>query len=375
MQTRPDDIDAVQLDRMLLAGAGGAWILDARDPADAERWRPDGPGLAGYINVSSDEFVNDEDAAIARLPEAPLWVICARGNSSKFVTGRLRERGLNARNIAGGMKNWAAYHRTVRVNASSDEFDIYQVVRPAKGCLSYLIVAGGEAVAVDCTRYAGVYQELAEKMGARLIAVIDTHLHADHISGSAGLASDVGSSYHLADEDAAGSTLQRDAIPRQFDVGSVNVRVLSMPVPGHTLGSTALLIADRYLISGDTLLPDGVGRPDLGNKAHEWTEYLYDSLSGVLGKLDPKTAVLPAHVASVNQYDARGACVRVLGELLAAQASADRGAFVARVEEIVSRSTQPPEYAEIRRVNLGESKPAERIEELEVGVNRCALSS
>jgi glyoxylase-like metal-dependent hydrolase (beta-lactamase superfamily II) len=280
---------------------------------------------------------------------------------------------VNASNITGGMKQWAAYHRIVRINPQADDFAIYQVVRPAKGCLSYLIVAGGEAIAVDCTRYTDVYHELAEKLGARLSGVVDTHLHADHISGSAGLASETGSAYHLADEDATGGTVRRDSIPKRIDVGSVKVRVLSLPVPGHTLGSTALLIADRYLISGDTLLPDGVGRPDLGNKAHEWTGFLYDSLSDVLGKLDPKTTVLPAHVAAAKQCDERGACVRVLGDLLAAQASADRSAFVARVEELVSRSSQPPEYAEIRRVNLGESKPAERIEELEVGVNKCAV--
>jgi len=148
-----------------------------------------------------------------------------------------------------------------------------------------------------------------------------------------------------------------------------------LPVPGHTLGSTALLVNDRYLISGDTLLPEGVGRPDLGNKAHEWTQFLYESLSGVLGKLDPQTAVLPAHAASAAQFDARGACERVLGPLLAGAAITDRDAFVESVEERVSHSTQPVAYAEIRKVNLGAPVSAARAEELEVGMNKCALSS
>jgi len=145
-------------------------------------------------------------------------------------------------------------------------------------------------------------------------------------------------------------------------------------VPGHTLGSTALLVNDRYLISGDTLLPEGVGRPDLGNKAREWTEFLYQSLSGVLGRLDPETVVLPAHTASAAQFDARGACERRLGPLLATAAIADRGAFVESVQERVSHTSQPAAYAEIRKINLGEDASPERMQSLEVGMNKCALS-
>ncbi len=203
---------------------------------------------------------------------------------------------------------WAAYHRVVQLNAPSDEFAIYQVVRPAKGCLSYIVCSGGQALVVDATRYGEVYREFAERNGFRVAAVADTHLHADHLSGGAALSGEARAGYHLTDEDAQGSALRHDSMPKKFEIGGTSVRVLTMPVPGHTLGSTALLVNDRYLISGDTLLPEGVGRPDLGNKAREWTQYLYDSLSGVLGKLDPQTVVLPAHAASAAQFDSRGAC-------------------------------------------------------------------
>ncbi|HET9394401.1 MAG TPA: MBL fold metallo-hydrolase [Candidatus Rubrimentiphilum sp.] len=369
-------VDIAHFDRLLQgANDAGVLLLDARNAPDSQRWRPEGPGMAAFANVPYSEFVEDEDAAMARVPDAAsIYVLCARGQSSQYVTGVLRQRGKNAINIEGGMMAWSAHHRVVRLNADSDGFAIYQVVRPAKGCLSYIVRSDGQALVVDTTRYGEIYQEFAERNGFRVAAVADTHLHADHLSGGAALSSGAGAGYHLADEDAEGSALRRESMPKQFEIGATKVRVLTLPVPGHTLGSTALLVNDRYLISGDTLLPEGVGRPDLGNKAREWTQYLYDSLSGVLGKLDPHTVVLPAHAASAAQFDSRGACERRLGDLLATAAIADRDAFVEGVEQRVSQTSQPPAYAEIRKINLGEPASPERAQELEIGMNQCALS-
>lgn len=369
-------VDIAHFDRLLQGNDSGAVLLDARSALDSQRWHPDGPGIATFANVPYSEFVEDEDGALARVPQADsIYVLCARGQSSQYVTGVLRERGRNAINVEGGMMAWAAHHRVIHLNDAGDGVAIYQVVRPAKGCLSYMVCSGGEALIVDATRYGGVYREFAERNTLRIVAVADTHLHADHLSGGAALSSESGAGYHLADEDAQGSALQRQAMPKHFEIGDAKIRVLTLPVPGHTLGSTALLVNDRYLISGDTLLPEGVGRPDLGNKAREWTEYLYQSLSEVLGKLDPQTAALPAHAASAAQFDARGACQRELGTLLATAKIADRGAFVDGVEERVSRSSQPAAYAEIRKINLGGPASPERAQELEIGMNQCALSS
>jgi glyoxylase-like metal-dependent hydrolase (beta-lactamase superfamily II)/rhodanese-related sulfurtransferase len=366
-------IGVPDFDHVLLGERGRALLLDVRNPVEALRWRPEGPGIEGYANIPYFDFVDDEDEAFERVPDAPqYYVLCAKGLSSDYVAGLLRDRGLDAVSIESGMNGWAAYHRTVRVSDPSDGFAIYQFARPAKGCLSYLVVAGKQALLVDCTRYSEVYRSYAERLGVRVVGLVDTHLHADHVSGGAGLAKDLDAPYHLADEDAQECTLDRIAIPRSFALEDVNVRVLSIPVPGHTLGSTALSIGGRYLISGDTLLPDGVGRPDLGDRAREWTELLYHSLHDVLGNLDPRTLVLPAHVASSKQYDARGACIRQLGDLLSAQPAGDRAAFLDRVTGLVESSSQPPEYAAIRRVNLGDAA-AGKIEELEIGVNRCAL--
>src|SRR5690348_1256740 len=99
------------------------------------------------------------------------------------------------------MLAWAAHHRIIPLGVA-DDVAIYQVVRPAKGCLSYIVCSGGEALVVDATRYTGVYEQFARDHGIHIVAVADTHLHADHLSGGAALARRTGASYHLADEDA-----------------------------------------------------------------------------------------------------------------------------------------------------------------------------
>jgi glyoxylase-like metal-dependent hydrolase (beta-lactamase superfamily II) len=238
-----------------------------------------------------------------------------------------------------------------------------------------VIASAGEALIVDASRNADAYENFLTRQNVRIAATLDTHLHADHISGGAALAARGGVPYYLAREDADGAAIAREDMPRTLRVGDVPVEIVTLPVPGHTLGSTAVLIANRYLLSGDTLLPEGVGRPDLGNKAGEWSGFLYDSLHDVVAHLNDHTLVLPAHAASSDDYDARGRCMRPLNELLRAANISDRSAFLDRVQQTVAQSTQPPEYAEIRRVNLGTPVSAEKAEELEVGMNRCALAS
>jgi glyoxylase-like metal-dependent hydrolase (beta-lactamase superfamily II)/rhodanese-related sulfurtransferase len=368
------DIDVAALDRLLTAPEqSDDVLLDTRDRGVAARWHPEGPG-ARYLNVPYDDFEGDQDAAVAQLPENArnVHVLCARGISALDIAEILRERGIHAGIVGGGMAAWARYHRIVRVSAPDEAFAIYQIVRPAKGCLSYLVVSGKQALAIDCTRFTDVYRELCERLGVTLVGVADSHLHADHISGSSKLASGA-APYYLSDEDAAGGTLRCDSVPRVIEIGETPIRVLSLPVPGHTLGSTAFYIGDRYLVSGDTLLPNGVGRPDLGNRALEWTEYLYESLTGVLAKRDPSTVALPAHAGTASDYNSDGACIRKLGDLLAAQLSTDRAVFVDQVSSAVAKTSQPAEYAEIRRVNLGTDASEQRVAELETGVNQCAL--
>lgn len=370
-------MDIRAFDRVLLDRRGPArFLLDVRNPVEATRWRPEGPGITSYANIPYFEFIDDEHAAVLRVPEqSEVLVLCAKGGSSAYVADVLNGHGISATNIDGGMTAWAAHHRIERINPQNDVFALYQVVRPAKGCLSYILVSGDEALVADCSRHTRAYEEFAEHLGARVVCVVDTHLHADHVSGAAMLSNGTRATYLLSDEDASAATISHSAMPRAIRIGKTPVHVMTLAVPGHTLGSTALLIDKRYLISGDTLLPDGIGRPDLGNKAREWTALLYESLAGVLARLHPDTAVLPAHASSPGHYDERGVCLRRLGDLLAAQPLEDRDRFIETTARAAEAGTQPVEYAQIRRVNLGERFSDEEIELLEIGVNKCALAA
>ena len=209
----PDmDIDVAALDRLLTAPEqSDDLILDTRDRGVAARWHPEGPG-ARYLNVPYDEFEGDQDAAVAQLPQnaGNVHVLCARGISALDIAEILRERGIHAGIVGGGMAAWARYHRIVRVSAPHEAFAIYQIVRPAKGCLSYLVVSGKQALAIDCTRFTDVYRELCERLGATLIGVADTHLHADHVSGSSKLSSGA-APYYLSDEDRCPAANYRTA--------------------------------------------------------------------------------------------------------------------------------------------------------------------
>jgi glyoxylase-like metal-dependent hydrolase (beta-lactamase superfamily II) len=147
-------------------------------------------------------------------------------------------------------------------------------------------------------------------------------------------------------------------------------------VPGHTLGAVALLLDGRYLFAGDTLGVASVARPDLGGKAEAWTPLHHVSLRRLLA-LGDDVIVCPGHFGDAREADPRGAFVARVGEFAsrnegACQALGDPAAFASWV--LGSLPEFPPQYIEIKRVNLGLVNPDEaRSSELELGKNVCAL--
>ena len=176
-----------------------------------------------------------------------------------------------------------------------------QLVNEESGCLSYLIGCGQarEAVVVDPGRdRVDDYLRLAQKKGLRITRVIETHTHADHISGNRDLASATGASVVLhRDAKAVFDHLGvRDG--DEIRIGNVHLKVLH--TPGHTPDSICLLVTDRsrgndpwFVLTGDTLFIGDVGRPDLGGDGA--AEDLYDSLCRVLLPLSDSVEVYPAH--------------------------------------------------------------------------------
>lgn len=173
--------------------------------------------------------------------------------------------------------------------------------------LSYFFGCGGlgKAVAVDVVAGDEAwFVEQAALAGVAITHVIDTHVHADHLSGGRALAGRVGAPYCL--HEAAADLVQfgfEPLVDRQvIPLGNVTVQVLH--TPGHTMDSVCLLVTDRrrgeapwFVVTGDTLFVGAVGRPDLAGREREMAALLHDSLQRQLLSLPDEIEIYPGHQA------------------------------------------------------------------------------
>ncbi len=177
------------------------------------------------------------------------------------------------------------------------------------GCLahaSYLVGSDGQAAVVDPRRDVDEYLAEAKARGLKITVVIETHLHADFVSGYRELVEKTGAKVVFGAK--AEATFPHWAVREgdEIRVGHVILRVLE--TPGHTPESISLLVIDtekgeepRMVLTGDTLFIGDVGRPDLaggrGLTPETMAGMLYDSLHDKLMKLDDAVEVYPAHGA------------------------------------------------------------------------------
>ena len=341
-------------------------VVDVREPDEVAAW-----SIPGAVNVPVQTLAD----RFGELPrDREVVVVCASGNRSALAAEFLAAQGLQVANLRGGMVAWGALYDWVAVDAGAVR--VVQVRRRGKGCLSYVVGAAGgdEAFVVDPSIDAEIYDEVAAEHGWRITRVFDTHLHADHLSGARALAERTGSSLHLnpADTFAFSYTPLHDG--DHFALGAdVTMSVAALRTPGHTEGSTIYFVGDRVVLSGDTLFVDGVGRPDLAERAEEFAHNLYRSLQERVLTLADDTLVLPGHYGeSVHiRPDAPvGASIGVLRDALA-PLGLDEDEFVSWA---TARTTErPPNFVEIITANMGRSDlPISMLKQLEAGPNRCS---
>ena len=195
-----------------------------------------------------------------------------------------------------------------------------QFVDDDLGCGSYLVgdQEAGEAVVVDPALAIEQYLEAAERSKVRIIGVLETHTHADHVSGHGRFALEhrVPTSIHsLAEVEFPHDAL---ADGDEVAVGSASVRVLH--TPGHRPEHCAFVVDGRIVLTGDSLFVGDAARPDLAVDAREGAEDLFGSLRR-LAELPADVDVYPGHVA---------------GSLCGASMSPDRSTTIAR-----ERSSNP----------------------------------
>jgi len=177
------------------------------------------------------------------------------------------------------------------------------------GCLahaSYLIGADGEAAVVDPQRDVDQYIEEAAVQNLKIKYIIETHLHADFVSGHRELAERTGAEIVFGEKARANFPHQAVKDGDELTIGSVKLGFLE--TPGHTPESICVLVADtenadepKKILTGDTLFIGDVGRPDLaggkGYTSQTMAAMMYDTLHNKILKLDDAVEVYPAHGA------------------------------------------------------------------------------
>lgn len=172
------------------------------------------------------------------------------------------------------------------------------------GCYSYLIGCPGKGTAcvVDPERHVERYIDAAENNGVRITAVFDTHVHADHITGSRELAQKTGADIyiHPAAEAQYSHKTMDEGDSFRFGIAQIDV----LYTPGHTPNSVSLALTDHArskdifgILTGDLLFVGDVGRPDLAGEdlLEEQITNLYNSLYTKLGRFPDWTEIYPSH--------------------------------------------------------------------------------
>jgi len=385
-------------------------VLDLRDRDEVDQWRLTGPSVTltqkpnnrfvqARVTDSIDEFAADIDG------EGPVTVVCARGEASDVVAEGLREAGYDAHNLAGGMEAWARLARTAELDAGRNGTTLLQYRRPSSGCLGYMIVADKSGETTDGDRAALVVDPLAAftdryvadatERGATIESVLDTHVHADHVSGLRDLAAETGAtpmfSEGAVDRGVAFASERSSASPAsqtrqdadevttvtggdELAVGALTVEVVA--APGHTTGMVALAVGDT-LLSGDSLFVDSVARPDLeqgADGAADLARELHRTLTERFARFPDDTVVAPGHHAERTRPAADGAITATLGECRQLRPFAmDAEAFVAYVTD--DMPPRPANFERVIDINLGrEAASDEAAFELELGPNNCAAT-
>jgi hydroxyacylglutathione hydrolase len=229
-----------------------------------------------------------------------------------------------------------------------------QFVDDDLGCASYLIgdTGAGEAVVVDPAYRIEPYLEAAEQEGVRIVRVLETHTHADHVSGHGRLALEHGipvSVHPLAEPEFPFDPLEDGQI---LAVGSTSIRV--MHTPGHRPEHCAFVVDERLLLTGDSLFVGDAARPDLAIEAREGAEGLFGSLQRMI-ELPDGVEVFPGHVAGslcgVQMSRRRSTTIGEERRTNAALAHDDLDSFV---DASASISTpRPPTTARVVALNRG----------------------
>lgn len=239
-----------------------------------------------------------------------------------------------------------------------------QITHDDLGCASYLIgdEDAGVAAVVDPKFEIDSYLELARYLGVSIEHILETHNHADHISGHGRLAAATGARIHIHRD--AGAAYGHEPFEDGWELCLGTVRVRAIHTPGHRPEHTAFAVIDSArgeepwaLLTGDSLFVGDVARPDLAVDKEEGAHGIFRSLHERLLEMAPETEVWPGHLGG-SLCGGAGMDLKISSTLAYERAhnpmlsEDDEESFVKQAIE--SLGPQPPNFEAIVELNRGE---------------------
>jgi glyoxylase-like metal-dependent hydrolase (beta-lactamase superfamily II)/rhodanese-related sulfurtransferase len=345
-------------------------VIDIRPVHEREEWF-----IPGSIHIDAYSQLKQNDVSVfdnLQLDKSiPVVTVCGGGKTSLVAAGILQQKGFNAFSLQGGMKEWSlAWNKAV---IPFNNYEIIQLRRTGKGCLSYIIISGNEAIVIDASLPVEVYKNILKENKWQLKAVMETHIHADHLSRAKQLSEESKAKLLLPVPNKVSYAYEALQANQSIRAGKISIKVIC--TPGHTIESICLLINDEVLLTGDTLFTNSIGRPDLkadNNEAKHRAELLYESLQFII-RMNEKIIVLPAHTSAPVDFDNKPV-MATIGEIK------DKISLLKLPKSEFTQSVlsklppTPANFLTISEKNLqGDFKDINPVD-LEAGANRCAIS-
>lgn len=354
-------------------------ILDVRSEEVSENWKLEFEDI-DTINYPYFNLLDDIPQELEnKLPEdGKIIVVCSKGESSKMIAEDLSQKGYNSTVLKNGTNGWSKVYKKQQIPTNGD-MKLYQYVRPSSGCLGYMLVSAGEAVLIDpLKQYTNTYIQDAREHNADIKYVIDTHIHADHVSGFKNLEKNTNATkimYENSKERGVNYSFEEVSDGDNINFGNYSMKVLN--TPGHTTDMTSYYVND-ILFTGDSLFLNSIARPDLEDpdKMEDMTISLFETINNIL-ELPDNTTIAPGHKFTYNppknelNETYTDYLYNIDNRLNLSEYTQDE--FVEYIGE--DMPPRPSNYSEIISINKGIKDVSESEEyELELGPNNCSAS-
>jgi glyoxylase-like metal-dependent hydrolase (beta-lactamase superfamily II)/rhodanese-related sulfurtransferase len=385
------------------------FLLDVRTPQEYEAWRISYENHNNPKLIPVDRLFMKDPTLLEEIPkDKEIVTICAHGNRSMIAAKILTQLGYNVKSVKGGMAGWNKIYDVAEIPVHKEApFKIWQIRRISKGCMGYIISSKEDKTATVIDPSREIYEsflQTSKDNELQITQLIDTHQHADHVSGIVKLIkiktpeTNMGKTNlffsSLEEYDSSETELKNIMYVKDGDKLSIgdNVTLRAIHTPGHTNGSMSFIIeytpndnnnlnnkdhVHSYLFTGDTLFVDGVGRPDLRDEAKKFAELLYDTYHKKILQLPDDTVVLPAHFNGTSiALKHTVPILETLGTIKKRVKflSMNKEEFIDYIADTVQ--PRPGNYKTIISINK-KMLPYDEIEmaDLEAGPNSCAISS